>query len=122
MSLDSIIFLLLVSLLIVLLAPAALADEPPDISVPASEPETKETQTEATEATGSSDEAATKPTETAPAPTVAPFDFVLLEESSVQTVEQLDQVIQILTGMLFFLGVCAGMVFFKVLADRVRSV
>lgn len=56
------------------------------------------------------------------APTVAPFDFVLLEESSVQAVERLDQIIQIFSGMLFFLGMCTGMLFFKVLADRVRSV
>lgn len=65
------------------------------------------------------------PTESTAAPsgpTVAPFDFVLLEESAVQAVERLDQVIQILSGLLFFLGMCAGMLFFKVLADRVRSV
>ena len=53
---------------------------------------------------------------------VAPFDFGLLEESAVQAVERLEQVIQILSGLLFFLGMCAGMLFFKVLADRVRSV
>lgn len=39
MSIDSIIILLLASLLIVLLSPAALADELPDTSEPASEPE-----------------------------------------------------------------------------------
>ena len=72
-----------------------------------------------------SDQGTEDPTEsTAPpsGPTVAPFDFVLLEESAVQAVERLDQVIQILSGLLFFLGMCAGMLFFKVLADRVRSV
>ena len=72
-----------------------------------------------------SDQGTEDPTESTAAssgPTVAPFDFVLLEESSVQAVERLDQVIQILSGFLFFLGMCAGMLFFKVLADRVRSV
>lgn len=72
-----------------------------------------------------SDQGTEDPTESTAAPsepTVAPFDFVLLEESAVQAVERLDQVIQILSGLLFFLGMCAGMLFFKVLADRVRSV
>ena len=60
------------------------------------------------------------PTEDSPSPTVAPFDFVLLEESSVKAVERLDQLVEILTGMMFFLGVCSGILFFKVLSDKVH--
>lgn len=59
---------------------------------------------------------------TVPAPTVAPFDFALLENSSVQAVQRLDQVLQILSGMLFFLGVSSGILFAKVLFDRIRTV
>lgn len=59
---------------------------------------------------------------TVPAPTVAPFDFSLLENSSVQAVQRLDQVLQILSGMLFFLGVSSGILFAKVLFDRIRTV
>ena len=123
------------SWLIVILALAVLfpfhaaADE-----LPASEPEETVVddipeETEAPQETENqeepSDQGTEDPTESTAAssgPTVAPFDFVLLEESAVQAVERLDQVIQILSGLLFFLGMCAGMLFFKVLADRVRSV
>ena len=59
---------------------------------------------------------------TVPAPTVASFDFALLENSSVQAVQRLDQVLQILSGMFFFLGVSSGILFAKVLFDRIRTV
>ena len=117
------------SWLIVILALAVLfpfhaaADE-----LPASEPEetvVDDIPEETENQEEPSDQGTEDPTESTAAPsgpTVAPFDFVLLEESAVQAVERLDQVIQILSGLLFFLGMCAGMLFFKVLADRVRSV
>lgn len=121
---------LIVILALALLFPFhAAADE-----LPASEPEETVVddipeETEAPQETENqeepSDQGTEDPTEstaTPSGPTVAPFDFVLLEESAVQAVERLDQVIQILSGLLFFLGMCAGMLFFKVLADRVRSV
>lgn len=121
-------WLIIILALAVLLPFHAAADE-----LPASEPEEivdeipEETEAppETVDQEEPSDQGTEVPTEstvTPAAPTVAPFDFVLLEESSVQAVERLDQIIQILTGMLFFLGMCAGMLFFKVLADRVRSV
>lgn len=123
------------SWLIIILALAVLfpfhvaADEPPasepEETVVDEIPEETELPQETENQEEPSDHGSEDPTEgtVAPAgPTVAPFDFVLLEESSVQAVERLDQVIQILSGLLFFLGMCAGMLFFKVLADRVRSV
>lgn len=100
MSFESICILLLVVALF-LMAPVAWADGVDDLP---------------------DDTTDTEPTETAPAPTVAPFDFVLLEESSVKAVQRLDELKDVLSGSLFFLGVLSGMVFFKVLADRIRTV
>lgn len=73
-----------------------------------------------TEAPPESEEPSQDSAEAPPAPTVAPFDFVLLEESSVKAVERLDQLVDILTGMMFFLGVCSGILFAKVLFDKVH--
>ena len=122
-------WLIIILALAVLFPFHAAADEPPasepEETVIDEIPEETEAPQETEEQEELSDQAAEDPTESTVAPTgptVAPFDFVLLEESSVQAVERLDQVIQIMSGLLFFLGMCAGMLFFKVLADRVRSV
>lgn len=110
---------LLVLLALLLLFPfRAAAEEIPETS----EQETLETQPEEAEPSGGSDEEAAVPSETVPAPTVAPFDWYTVEESVVQTVERLDQVVQLLSGMMFFLGVCAGIHFFQVLSGRIRTV
>lgn len=120
-------WLIIILALAVLLPFHAAADElpasEPEETVVDEIPEETEAPPETVDQEEPSDQGTEVPTEGTPAaPTVAPFDFMLLEESSVQAVERLDQIIQILTGMLFFLGICAGMLFFKVLADRVRSV
>lgn len=111
-------WLLLILALLLLFPFRAAAEEIPE----SSEQETVETQPEETEASDGSDEETTVPSETVPAPTIAPFDWYTVEESVVQTVDRLDQVVQLLSGMMFFLGVCAGIHFFQVLSGRIRTV
>lgn len=59
---------------------------------------------------------------TIPTPTVAPFDFAFLEQCAADSLQRLDRIILILTGIIFFLGIGSGLFFAKVLFDRIRTV
>jgi len=121
MSIDIITLILVFALVFCFLPVSAWAD---DVEIPNDVTEASESAetTEETIFNDSNDADISEPGETIPAPTVAPFDFVLLEESSVQAVERLDAIIDIFSGFLFFLGVGSGMIFFKALSDRIRTV